>query len=300
MRRRRPLIPRRVLRPLIKAAAQPGLSGMLGRYCGQALGWPLDCGYRIGIEDPREWIQRQIIDTCTYEPSVSALIDALLGPDDLFLDVGANFGYHTLVAAAAGARVHAFEPVPRLRTRLENNIRRNRLVERVTVSEVALGASNGTAPFYLASRVDDGSHSLIAGVPADSIEEITVPTRRLDDYLTATGSEPPTLVKIDVEGAEALVLDGASALLDGPRAPTMIVETADRLADLLGESASSVLARLFRRDYRVWSIPDAAGPPREVRLSEITGHLANYLASPPGSPLLGRVPGLERTRAPSC
>lgn len=289
MRRRRLQFPRRMLRPLLKAASLPGLPGMVGRYCGRTLGWPLECGYRLIIDDPTEWIQRTIIDSCTYEPNVEAVIAALLGPGDAFFDVGANIGYHTLGAAATGARVYAFEPVLRLRHRLDGNLRLNGLERRVVVSELALSDRSGSAAFYLARRVDDGSHSLIQGVPAKSVECITVRTTRLDDHLRSTGAPSPTLVKIDVEGAEALVLDGATTLLDGPAPPAVILETADRLADQIDEAASSVLARLFRRNYRVFRIPETSGPLRPITPDRVSGELANYVAVPADSPLADRL-----------
>ena len=100
----------------------------------------------------------------------------------MVFDVGANIGYHTLGAAATGARVYAFEPVPRLRNRLADNLRLNGLERRVVASELALSNRNGSAELYLARRLDDGSHSLIPGVPAHSVECITVQTVRLDDH----------------------------------------------------------------------------------------------------------------------
>jgi FkbM family methyltransferase len=273
----------------VKASDLPGLWGRVGRYCGQTLGWPLECGYRLIIDDPTEWIQRTIVDSCVYEPNIGAIIAALLGPGDTFFDVGANIGYHTLGAAATGARVYAFEPVPRLRNRLVDNLRLNGRERRVAASELALSHRNGSAELYVARRVDDGSHSLIPGVPAESVECITVQTVRLDDHVHAGGAPPPTVMKIDVEGAEALVLDGAVALLDGATPPAVIVETADRLADQIQETASSVLARLFQRGFHVFRIPEAAGRLEPVRPDRVSGELANYVAVPAGSPLLDRL-----------
>jgi FkbM family methyltransferase len=273
----------------VKASSVPGLPGLVGRYCGHTLGWPLECGYRLIIDDPTEWIQQTIIDSCTYEPNLGLIIAALLGPRATFFDVGANFGYHTLGAAATGARVYAFEPVPRLRQRLAGNLRLNGLERRVIVSEYALSDRSGSADFYLAKRRDDGSHSLIAGVQAQSIDRITVRTTRLDDYLQASGAPPPTVVKIDVEGAEALVLDGAGALLDSATPPAVIIETADRLADQIQESASSVLARLFRRGFQVFRIPEAGGRLQSIVPERVSGDLANYVAVPAGGPLLDRL-----------
>jgi FkbM family methyltransferase len=273
----------------VKVSGWHGLPGVVGRYCGQTLGWPLECGYRIIIDDPAEWIQQTIIDSCTYEPNIGAIITALLGPCDTFFDVGANIGYHTLGAAATGARVYAFEPVPRLRRRLAGNLRLNGLERRVMVSELALSNRSGSADFYLAKRRDDGSHSLIAGVPAQSIERITVRTMCLDDYVQASGAPSPTVVKIDVEGAEPLVLDGAKVLLDSATPPAVIIETADRLTDQIHETASSVLARLFERDFQLFRIPEAGGRLQSVVCERVSGELANYVAVQAGSPLLDRL-----------
>lgn len=295
MRRRRWGIPRRFLRPLVKSAALPGPAGALGRYSGRVLGWPLECGYRLIIDNPDEWIQRTIIDACVYEPNIELTIRALLSPGDVFFDVGANVGYHTLNAAATGAGVYAFEPVPRLRHRLAGNLRLNGLERRVVVSELALSNQSGTAAFYLAKRLDDGSHSLIPGVEARSVERITVRTERLDDHVQASGTPLPTVMKVDVEGAEALVLDGAQALLDGASAPAVIIETADRLADRIDETASSVLARLFRRDYAIFRIPEASGRLQRMTPEQVNGDLANYVAIPSNSALVNRL----RMRLPS-
>jgi FkbM family methyltransferase len=295
MRRRRWGIPRRILRPLVKAASLPGLPGIVGRYCGQTLGWPLECGYRLIIDDPSEWIQRTIIDDCIYEPNIEATIAALLGPGDAFFDVGANIGYHTLGAAATGACVYAFEPVPRLRRSLAGNLRLNGLERRVVVSDLALSDRSGSAAFYLAKRLDDGSHSLIPGVQAQSTERITVRTARLDDHLHASGASLPTVVKIDVEGAEALVLDGAEALLHSATPPAVIIETADRLADQLQETAGTVLTRLFQRDFQVYRIPEAGGRLQRIAPDQVSGELANYVAIRATSPLADRL----RTRLPA-
>lgn len=289
MQRRHWGIPRRILRPLVKASFWPGLPGIVGRYCGHTLGWPLECGYRLIIDDPTEWIQRTIIDSCTYEPNIGAIITALLRPGDTFFDVGANIGYHTLGAAATGAHVYAFEPVPRLRHRLAGNLRLNGLERRVIVSELALSNRSGPAAFYLAKRLDDGSHSLIPGVPSQSVEQITVRTVRLDDHLQASGVPQPTVMKIDVEGAEALVLDGAGALLDSATPPAVIIETADRLADHLHETARSVMARLFQRDFQIFRIPETGGRLQTVTPDKVSGDLANYVAVPAGSPLSDRL-----------
>lgn len=246
----------------------------------------LKCGLRIRIENPGEFIQSALVQGGIFEPGVTSLIVRLLARDDLFFDIGANIGYFTLVGAATGARVHAFEPLGRLAARLRRNVELNHLESRVTIAEAAVSNRSGTATFYEAERVDDGSHSLLAGVKADAIKPTKVRTVRLDDYVEATGSPTPTLVKIDVEGAEALVLDGAVRTLEGAAPPVWIFETGDRLADQLGESARSVLGRFRDRGYRVFQIPDKSSLLIEVTGEKVSGELADYVAVKPDSPKL--------------
>jgi hypothetical protein len=88
-------------------------------------------------------------------------------------------------------------------------------------------------------------------------------------------------VKIDVEGYEARVLDGAAGILRSAQPPFVVIETADRLADTIGESARSVLGRLLRAGYRIWRIPDVGRSLEAVPENKISPELNNYLAAHP-------------------
>jgi FkbM family methyltransferase len=167
----------------------------------------------------------------------------------------------------------------------------NRAESRILVEDIPLSDRIGTVRFHTNARKDDGSHSLITGVPAESVEIVEVATSTVDRYCADAGLEP-ALLKIDVEGAEALVLDGAAAHLDGPSRPIIIMETADRLADQIGESTSSVLARLFRRSSRVFALVESRLGLREADAGAVLGELGNYLAIPEDSPRLGRIAGI--------
>lgn len=280
----------RLLVRLLKFAGSAGLFGYVGRYCGRIVGCRLTCGYRIVIDNPNEWIQQRILTKGVYEPNVARLLVTILEKGDLFFDVGANIGHHSLVGASRGARVHAFEPVPRIAMRLTDNLRLNHLESQITVREMALSNKEGKAILYIADRGDDGSHSLLPGVEAKGIEPITVTVSTINQYVSETQCGVPTLVKIDVEGFESLVLDGASAALTCPEPPIFIVETGDRLADQLGESASTVLDRFFGRGYRVFRIPQSTGGfLLETNPGHVSGELANYLAIHNKSPKLGSV-----------
>ena len=159
----------------------PSILGELGRRIGRHHGVLLNCGYRMIIHDPREYIQRCVLAYGAYEPGIAGVLAAILRPGEVFFDVGANIGHHSLVAASRGARVHAFEPVPRLAERLRENFRFNGIEDRLVVNVAAVGADPGAAVLYEADRPDDGSHSIIPGVPAAAHHphQVKVVARRL-------------------------------------------------------------------------------------------------------------------------
>lgn len=244
----------------------------------------------MAIHDAREHIQRCVLRCGAYEPGIASALATIVQPGDIFFDVGANIGHHSLVAASRGAMVHAFEPVPRLASRLQENFRLNKIEDRLVLNVAAVGAEPGTATLYEATRLDDGSHSLLAGVPASSVQTLAVQVLALDGYVPAN-SGVPAVIKIDVEGYEARVFDGASALLAASPAPFIILETADRLADQIGESAGSVLGRLEAKGYRLFRLDESSPGIEPTTAASSGGELANYLAAHPANPRASAVIG---------
>ena len=156
----------------------------------------------------------------------------------------------------------------------------NCIQEFVSLQTVALSKQAGEVEFYLADRIDDGSHSLVAGIHNEKVTPIKVKTVTMDQHVAKTGVAP-TAVKIDVEGAEALVLDGAVKTISSEGAPLFVIETGDRMASQLGESARSVLSRLYSKGYRIFRLDEA--PTRLVELTPeaVTPDVYNYAALPP-------------------
>jgi FkbM family methyltransferase len=132
----------------------------------------------------------------------------LLRPGDLFLDVGANIGSYTVLAAGVcKARAIAFEPDPDTARMLRRNIAINRLSALADVQEAALGGVHGQIAF----TVGLDTMNRVAR-PDDKCAQV-VRIRRLDDIPDAA---EPTLIKLDVEGFEGQVLSGASRVLGSP------------------------------------------------------------------------------------
>ena len=159
--------------------------------------------------------------------TASWLLDALK-EDSVFMDIGANAGYFTLLAAKhlKKGQVIAFEPVPRSYESVVGKVRLNEL-QNVTVEWDAIGDRN--LPEVEFEVEDVGANSHLAEVTPTHFEKktpaskITVEMKRLDEYCRSKGIRP-TVIKVDVEGGEIMILKGMGNLLsqNGPR---MIIST---------------------------------------------------------------------------
>lgn len=141
-----------------------------------------------------------------------------LRPGDLFVDVGANVGSYTVLAAGVcGASVIAVEPVPSTFSHLLDNIRLNNLESLVTAENIGLAASPGWLRF--SERLGTMNHVLADGEQDSG--GIDVPVRSLDGVLQ---DRRPTFVKIDAEGYEAEILKGAQSMLQSATLRAVVME----------------------------------------------------------------------------
>jgi len=141
-----------------------------------------------------------------------------LRDDDLFIDVGANVGVYTVLAAAqCGAQVISFEPVPETYRHLKRNVLVNDVHERVLLINKA--AAGEVKSVYFTSTLDAGNHVLLQ---EDSIQQQKI---KIDcTTLDLVTSRIPSLIKIDVEGFETEVIKGADKILSGPELKAIIIE----------------------------------------------------------------------------
>jgi FkbM family methyltransferase len=170
----------------------------------------------------------QLIGASPSEPHVLGWIDGLLKPGDIFFDVGAHHGWMSMVAChrvGSGGKVVAFEPSAPLVECLEYNKKANRLRQMEIVFKAVTDSGGRKVPLYVVNRGDSYLNSLVdhrAG-PVSTAETATVEveTISLDEFCERTKLYPD-VVKIDVEGAELLVLQGARRLAE-ERRTTFIV-----------------------------------------------------------------------------
>lgn len=173
---------------------------------------PLALCPRMSMYDllPGDVISGNVAFNGFYEIELSRRIAAHARDGGLFVDVGANMGYFTLLWAGLGTgTIVAVEPVARNLELLARNVARNGLTERVQVIPKAASDRNGETGFWAGPGEQTGWGGIAA---AGMHTNLTVPSVRLDD---AIGIRDVSVMKIDVEGSESMVLRGCEALLRG-------------------------------------------------------------------------------------
>ncbi len=199
----------RPVRPFVRAAARriAGSAGHISR--GPAAGLIFDAGgmnpgYLLG----------------TTEPFVQEALVRSLRPGDVFYDIGAAAGFHSLLAArlvGEGGAVYAFEPAPASADLVERNARANGAGQ-IHLLRKAVSAAGGRGLLL----VDEQSnHSRLVSGEGPSVVQVELAS--IDDLVAAGEIRPPNVVKIDVEGAELDVLEGMQRTIAEYR-PVLLVE----------------------------------------------------------------------------
>lgn len=179
-----------------------------------------------------------------WEPHVERELRALLRPGDVALDVGANLGYFSAVMAQAvgrTGRVVACEPVPETYERLTLCRVLNRF-EQLTPLRLALGAENGELELAWDPRLA-GNASAYPRPDGGRPHRVTAPLRTLDSLVGAGEVPVPRVIKIDVEGHELAVFQGARETLAAAR-PALVFELNEPMSRQAGWTAGELAALL--------------------------------------------------------
>jgi FkbM family methyltransferase len=185
-----------------------------------------------------------------HERYEARLVQRLLAPGEVFWDIGANVGYFSLVAAAAlgpRGRVVAFEPGTASFARLSDNLALNDCGN-VSAYNLAAAAAAGEARLYRAEDIADTGASLYGPGPEAAPFEVCR-TVSLDDFSREQNLPFPALIKMDVEGAELAVLEGAAGLLAAAR-PLLLLEMEEKTLAAAGASKDKIQDLLRSLGYR--------------------------------------------------
>ncbi len=187
-----------------------------------------------------------------FEPEELSIFLSFLRPGMTVLDVGANIGIYTCSAARAvspAGRVISFEPVPAVYQELIGNIKLNGL-SNVTVVPAAASSQAGHAQFHTGQL--DGLGSLVRASGTNQVLEVATVT--IDEVLARESIQKVDAVKIDVEGAEPLVIRGMAGLLQSPVRPILLIEHNDDALAKAGFSSEQLFASVRQFGYRAFVI----------------------------------------------
>jgi FkbM family methyltransferase len=179
-------------------------------------------GHRIYVDTRDVGICSHLMLEGRWEPWIEKVIARAVKPGMTFLDVGANFGYYTLLGAAwvgAAGRVHSFEANPSIFRHLSKSVSINGFNDRVRLHNLAVHNTEGTLRFSYTDDYSGGGSTMGGPEGAHQVEVRALP---LDTALA--GLPTVNVMKVDVEGAEPHVFQGARALMDRSPDLTLIVE----------------------------------------------------------------------------
>jgi FkbM family methyltransferase len=209
------------------------------------------------------------------DPGIQKFIRRIVAPQSTFVDVGANIGTYTVFAAATvgpKGKVVAIEPHPLIFEYLQRNVRGNHL-QNVLAVEVAVGALRKTAAMKY-SKQNPGETHVASQYDAQATE---VPMARLDDVLADLGIGKVDYLKIDVEGYELYVLQGATHTIAA--SPNVIIQTESvpAHAERYGRCVADVAEFLFSSGFVPHAV-DGSGIPQAVNKDRL-GRIRDLLWS---------------------
>jgi FkbM family methyltransferase len=213
---------------------------------------------------PYDHVDRYLYVYGEYESATVKLLNRILEKGECFIDIGANIGvYTTLAAKLVGSMgtVYSFEPSPSVSVRLRETAVLNSL-KNVVLMPVAVSDRNTTVAFYQADEKNSGKSGLFkSGSPG---RQTNVLAMALDSM---AGVLPPVkMIKIDIEGSEVAALRGMRGILLRDK-PFLLVELSDANLKPMGSSSSELCAVLSELGYRIFDVAEevteVTSPPQE-------------------------------------
>lgn len=245
---------------------------LLARAANLGLVRPIWFEFRPGLWmqlDIRELVQETLLLEGIWEPKTTRYVCDSLGPGQVFLDIGANAGYFSLLASRCvgeSGMVLAVEPNPAMVKQLRQNIERNGLTN-IAIAEAACSDLVEVRDLYVGNAYNTGNSSLSRDNLAWT-KSVKVTCTTVDLLVEEYGLHHVDLVKIDVEGAELQVLRGMSTTLKHLR-PKIITELSPSLLEGFSVTVDAVQEYLGVLGYSVSPLEE-----------DCMGRTTNYLCVP--------------------
>jgi FkbM family methyltransferase len=210
------------------------------------------------------------------EPPVQHAIEQNLKAGDIFYDIGTNVGFFTVIAARKVGRtghVYSFEPLPDNVKAIQHNIDLNGF-KNTTILAKAVAERSGTGELLVAGYSGGSALSTANMPPPDMTGTMAVDIVSIDALIEAGTIRPPSLVKVDVEGAELGVFKGMTETMKRHQ-PKIIYEIDDGRRDEYEKKAAECQTFLEAHDYVV--------QPLETAYTDIQWIVGHYVATFSGS-----------------
>jgi len=253
--------------------------------------------------DPRDMVGTEILAQGMWEAETAIFVLNWLRPGMTFVDAGAHVGQYALLASGqvgAAGRVIAFEPHPVLGEVLRRNVRRAGCAN-VTVSPLALGKAGGSASLVLHPSANPGASSLRPDGVTAHHRRAPVTVAALDDCLDSEGVAKVDVLKLDVEGAELDVIEGAQRTLAANPGIVLVVEFLRENPLRFGRTVEDLEARLRELGFLLFALTPH-GPRRYEPVGELSVNvvavrrLITLLDGLPEAMAASTLLGLARTR----
>ena len=205
---------------------------------------------RVNLSDR---IERQMWGGC-YEPHVQGALRAWLAPGNTFVDIGAHVGYHAVLGASlvgSRGRVFAFEADPGNFARLADHLRP---FSWATAMNVAVWSTTGKVIFERSSEPGESGWGTVAAVrDLAKGKHFSIDTISLDDWSQQNGIENVSVMKVDAEGSEVSILQGARNFLQRAK-PAIIIEANDVVLRQANSSALELTEILRGEGYELFEL----------------------------------------------
>lgn len=210
--------------------------------------------FKLELNPKDDYLTWLVLNTGDYEPVETAHLKKTLKPGDTFVDVGANIGWYTILAAklvGPEGKVYAFEPEPENFKFLKRNVELNGL-KNVVLEQKALSNEVGTLKMYLHEE-NQGRHSI--ALVHDEKRFIEVEAFPFDEYVKGKDLQID-FMKIDTEGAEGFILDGMKETLSAQSELKLIMEFSEKRLAETGYEAKEIFANLTGLGFEAFAIDE--------------------------------------------
>lgn len=203
-------------------------------------------GSSMLLDISQEGIHKHLFLYGCHEPECTRIFRRMLPRGARVVDVGANIGYYVLMEAQVAQEVYAIEPEPRNLELLRKNVELNSCGDRVEVHELALSDTTGEG--LLSIGHTPNQHRLRAASDTQQARYIKVSTTTLDEFLK---DREVDVVRMDLEGAEWLVVKGMMGILRGNKPLILFVEVHSKSIKDYGGDAMTMLKLLLDSGFRM-------------------------------------------------